>query len=450
MTLAAVVEAAGRALDGPCEALPGQPLLAACSGGADSVALVAALAELSDRWPLVRVAFVDHGLRPVDAERAAARAAAARAGVPFDALRVEVDRRGNLQAAARSARHRALEALAGDALVATGHTLSDQAETVLERLVRGAGLRGLRAIEPRRGPWVRPLLGVARETTRSLGLPFADDPTNESDRYLRNRLRREVLPALATENPRIEEALAAVAAHVQAELTLVDAILDALGPEAVAGLSLRGLSPGDAETWVRWRLQRERPDHAPPSRRSARALARLLVEGQAGARRVSLGGGLAGRAASGRVTFEADSDTRSSLVAFGPGTYRLARMRLVIDESPFSDTSDDGDTLWLAREDLAWPLVLRRARPDDRVELETGETRRVLELARARGDSSLSEIPSSTSAMPRQPLVVLDHTGRVLWSPRVCRSRHARSERRGGIGVRLRLFEARQPRDDFG
>ncbi len=138
-------------------------VLAAVSAGPDSTALVAALAALRDRGELGAVAalHVDHGLRPGGGEDAAcASAACARLGVPFESVRVRVAR-GNVQAEARRARYAALRDAAARvqaSRIATGHTRTDQAETVLLRLLRGAGARGLGAIPPRRGPFVRPLI----------------------------------------------------------------------------------------------------------------------------------------------------------------------------------------------------------------------------------------------------------------------------------------------------
>jgi tRNA(Ile)-lysidine synthase len=124
---------------------PEDVVLAAVSAGPDSTALVAVLAALRDRGELAGLAalHVDHGLRPGGAEDAACAAAAcARLGVPFESVSVQVAP-GNVQAEARRARYRALRAAAaraGASRIATGHTRTDQAETVLLRLLRGAGL----------------------------------------------------------------------------------------------------------------------------------------------------------------------------------------------------------------------------------------------------------------------------------------------------------------------
>ncbi len=449
LALATVAARARAVLEGPAALPRGTPVVAACSGGADSVALVYALALLRDTWPLAGVAFVDHGLRDVAAERAAAQAAARAAGVPFAARRLELGGRGgghgggagNLQARARAARYEALAALARDLaeprggaqgsdparaaspppspVVATGHTRTDQAETVLQRAVRGAGLRGIAGIAPRAGRVVRPLLTTGREETRALGLPFADDPTNAGASYLRNRLRQAALPVLRAENPRVEEALAALAEAARGELELVDALADLVARDA----DLRGAPREAVEALVRWRHRWERGG-APPPREATRALAARLVQGGAPGR-FSLGGGAAGAARRGRLTLFEEDDPRQRLVVPGPGHYRLGPLAPDVDLSLTStpapptharpsrallhqvgadapSPSPPGDTtvLYAAvfdRGRVAWPLVVRRARGADAVALGGG---RAVGVGVGGGG-----------------IVLADAQGRILWAP---------------------------------
>jgi len=206
----------------------GDRVLVAVSGGPDSMALLHVLWEARDRLDLaLEVAGVDHGLRPAAAQEldlVAARAAALE--LPFHRLQVDVAgaRRGaSLQDAARRARLGALEALAaarGARRVALGHQADDQVETILFRVLRGTGLGGLKGIPYLRPPFVRPLLDVRRaEVLRYLrrrSIPFVEDPSNADPRYARARLRHRVLPLLAEENPRVAEALLALAAAARA------------------------------------------------------------------------------------------------------------------------------------------------------------------------------------------------------------------------------------------
>ncbi|MEC9071725.1 MAG: tRNA lysidine(34) synthetase TilS, partial [Myxococcota bacterium] len=254
-------------LEGPCGLPMGTPIVVACSGGADSVALVHLLGRLRERWPLHEVLFVDHGLRPVGAEATSARLAAEREGVAWRRLQVDVCPDGNLQGQARASRYGALMAALPDgAVLATGHTMDDQAETVLQRALRGAGIRGLAGIRARDGDIIRPLLGARRAALRELKLPYSEDPTNATDYFLRNRLRHDVMPILEQENPRATEALAAVAEQAAAGQELLGAMLHRLRS---VDPDLTGLDPILARTWIRWWLDGQ--DGAP--RVSRRAIA---------------------------------------------------------------------------------------------------------------------------------------------------------------------------------
>jgi tRNA(Ile)-lysidine synthase len=201
--------------------LPGARVLCACSGGPDSAALLVALARLAPELGFsVEVASVDHGLRP-DAVRdvAIAGAQAESLGLPFHPLKVQVSPGGSLQAKARAARYASLKACAaalGATRIAVGHTRDDQAETVLLRLLRGSGLRGLGAIDPRRRDGVvRPLIDCdraeAHQLARASFREIALDPSNHDPRFERVRIRAHVLPALLAEDPRLTGHLADLA-----------------------------------------------------------------------------------------------------------------------------------------------------------------------------------------------------------------------------------------------
>ncbi|MCC6557990.1 MAG: tRNA lysidine(34) synthetase TilS [Polyangiaceae bacterium] len=219
----------------------GDRVLCACSGGPDSTALLHALALLRPRLGHEVVAHgVDHGLRTgAGAELALARDLAARLGVPFAATRVDVAPGSNLQARAREARLAALAAAAeahGASAIATGHTADDRAETFLLRLLRGAGPHGLAVLPPRaplppaRTPasredqpapsahnveLIRPLLLARRSDVlahlRRHELAFAEDPSNADPRFLRARVRRELIPLMEDLSPGIVDHLSALA-----------------------------------------------------------------------------------------------------------------------------------------------------------------------------------------------------------------------------------------------
>lgn len=177
---------------------PGPRLCVALSGGADSLALTAAAVAAHDR---VTALVVDHRLQD-GSDRVAAQAAAAAEslGAAAQVLPVTVGAGGGMEAAARTARYAALDRARGGAPVLLGHTLDDQAETVLLGLARGSGARSLRAMAPWRPPWGRPLLGVRRADTvascAALDLVPHQDPHNTDPAFTRVRLRTEVLPLL--------------------------------------------------------------------------------------------------------------------------------------------------------------------------------------------------------------------------------------------------------------
>ncbi|HLK11987.1 MAG TPA: tRNA lysidine(34) synthetase TilS [Candidatus Binatia bacterium] len=210
------------ALDGPEGPRAGEHLLVAVSGGPDSTALLAALADLGPARELrLTGAHVDHALRGAesDADRALAEGLARTLGVPFRCRRAAVPAGPGLEARARRVRYHALEALADEAgasRIVTGHTRDDQIETVLLRLLRGAGRGALGGMRARRGRLWRPLLEVTRADVRRFladrALGFAVDRGNADLRHARNRVRRLLVPWLEAEfNPRLGPALAALA-----------------------------------------------------------------------------------------------------------------------------------------------------------------------------------------------------------------------------------------------
>lgn len=209
---------------------PGMRVAVAVSGGADSVALLRALVEAAGEIGLVlSVAHLHHGIRGADADGDAEFVAglAAEHGLAFHRRNVNApaaakEKRKSLEEAARNLRYGWFdELLAGGVVdaVATAHTLDDQAETVLHKLLRGAWTEGLSGIHPvlkrAKGVVVRPFLGMRRseieEWLSRVGQCWREDVTNADTVYTRNRLRHELLPALAAYNPRIYGHLADLA-----------------------------------------------------------------------------------------------------------------------------------------------------------------------------------------------------------------------------------------------
>lgn len=202
----------------------------ACSGGADSLALAHALITVAGAAHVV-VVTIDHGINPQSGEVAAdvARWAIGQ-GAASVIRRVEVEDRASLEAAARTARYAALDAIAAElglACVMLGHTARDQAETVLMRIIRGTGPAGLAGIPAQRGLYVRPLLALPREAidayVAAYALPAWSDPMNEDPQHTRVRFRSEVMPALRRENPQLDGALLRLATSAQEWLAVIDA-----------------------------------------------------------------------------------------------------------------------------------------------------------------------------------------------------------------------------------
>jgi tRNA(Ile)-lysidine synthase len=241
-TLAAVLDAMRHS------ALPpsGSRVLAMLSGGADSVCLVHALRELLGHEAIVAL-HVNHGLRDAaDSDERFCAGLCDELGVPYRSTRVEVPREGNLEANARALRYGAAEeARAGEGLdlIATGHTATDQLETVVYRLASSPGRRALLGIAPRRGRVVRPLLAVSADETRAYcreaGLRWREDETNLDPAFARNRIRHEVVPVLRSINAAADKNAAATVDELRDEAELIEAQVD----EAAAMLSSGGRAP---------------------------------------------------------------------------------------------------------------------------------------------------------------------------------------------------------------
>jgi tRNA(Ile)-lysidine synthase len=271
-------------------------LLVALSGGPDSLALAAAVAFEAPRAGLrAGAVIVDHGLQEGSAEIAARAAAQARGlGLtPVLVTRVVVGHGGGPEAAARTARYEALEEAAratGALAILLAHTLDDQAETVLLGLARGSGPTSLQGMAPRAGLFVRPLLGVRRETTHAFcadsGLEAWQDPHNVDRAYRRVRLRESVLPLLERElGPGIAEALARTADQLREDSEALDHFAEEqaeeLAEHAEAGiaLSIPGLAanpPALRQRLIRFAVESE--FGVSLSRRQTLDVARLVTD----------------------------------------------------------------------------------------------------------------------------------------------------------------------------
>lgn len=221
---------------------PGDTLVVALSGGADSTLLLDLLTRLPDYNLRLVAAHLNHCLRGAesDADEEFCRGTAARYGIPFESRRVDIrmaaaDSRLNLEDAGRRARIEFLDEIRGmygAAAVLLAHHADDQAETVLMRLLRGSGVTGLSGMTYRnpRG-YVRPLLDITRfeieRYLRRCGLAWREDASNTDTAYLRNRIRHELLPLLEGYNPAIRSSLAATASVLAGDEALLSELTEA-------------------------------------------------------------------------------------------------------------------------------------------------------------------------------------------------------------------------------
>ena len=202
-------------------AAQGEHIICAVSGGADSVALLWGMYLLKEKLGIeLSAAHFNHHLRGEESDRDEqfVKTFCAGYGIPLftGGENVTAGKKG-LEAAARDARYAFLRSLPGK--VATAHTADDNAETVLLHLVRGTGLKGLGAISPVSGNVIRPMLGITRAEVEAFleeyHVAHITDSSNETDDFLRNRLRHHVMPLLTEENPRLAENLSAMALRLR-------------------------------------------------------------------------------------------------------------------------------------------------------------------------------------------------------------------------------------------
>ena len=376
------------------------------SGGADSACAAAALAGVVGP-ERIHALHLNYGLRDAaDSDEQTARRLCAALRIDLHVERVGREELGpgNLQAAARAARYLAAERLRnrfGVSWIATGHTRSDVAETVVYRLAKSPGSRALLGMSPRSGRVIRPLLSLSREETRGLataaGLPFADDASNLDPAFARNRIRAQVLPALAELSPETERNIAETRAELSEEAALLERV-------AFEALERAGTSPSDTRLDARalrsWEpaLQRlalrslaERASGRAIALGRARAaeIARLAAEPEGG--EIQLGGGVTAVSESGTVFFRA-TDPLDAAPAPAPGVLALPgrcrvgdwEVRAELHPAPVAPAGPELATLDAAA--LQAPLHVRTWRQGDRIRpLGMGGTKTLGDLFADRG-----------------------------------------------------------------
>lgn len=332
------------------------------SGGADSACAAAGLARALDPGD-VHALHVNYGLRAAAADdEGVCRELCAKLRIDLHVERPRLAA-GNVQAAARDARYEAAERLrrrTGADLIATGHTRTDQVETVLYRLAVSPGARGLLGLAPRNGRVVRPLLTLERSRTRELaaaaGLRFNDDESNEDLRFARNRLRADVLPVLRQLSPAAERNIAETRAELAEDAALLQRVvleeLQRMGAGA-GDVAVRALALGECEPGLRrlaLRSLAERAAGRPVALGRARAAEIMRLASQPEGGTVELGSGLRAICEAGSVRFVTSSAAEAAPAPVRlslPGVVRMGRweIRAELHPAPVDPAGPDLATL---------------------------------------------------------------------------------------------------------
>ncbi len=410
-TLAAKLESAYRGFG-----VVGHKLLLAVSGGADSTALLMGTSQIAAALELTLVVgSLDHGLRAeAELEVERVRGLASSLGLSFVSAKLALRAGPSLEGRARQARYQALEEMrsrAGCDWIATGHTASDQAETLLMRLLRGTALGGASGIRPTCGRLVRPMLACTRREVErflsELGVDFVDDPMNSDPRFTRSRIRALLIPAVeSVSGPAAISRLAAFASAAASDAVYLDQLA-----EAAFDRLLQSAGKLDA-AGVR--------ALAPPLQ--TRVLARLLLEAGASVDRAAVGRARAALSSAGRATLSRGFEIRSAggtlrciraprtpaqpaALSLSHGWVADSASGMWIGVAEQRPTHENGE--WLEIGDAPLPLSIRRRRPGDRVGPARGA--RGTKLQDLMVDLG---IPSEErDAIP----VVCDAAGRILW-----------------------------------
>jgi len=391
------------------------------SGGADSGCAAAGLARAVGPAN-VHALHVNYGLRrSADRDERICRDLCSRLRID---LHIERPRQlaGNLQAAARDKRYAAAEQLrarTGSNWIATGHTRSDLAETVLYRLAVSPGARALRGLPAQSGRVVRPLLELERGETRGLavqaGLPFADDETNLDLDFARNRVRAQVLPALHELNPAAERNIAETQAELVEDAHLLErVVLEALeaagagaGASAIRADALDGTEPALRRLALRALAERATGRAVPLGRWRAAEIMRLAARPVGGG--VDLGHGVRALCEHGLIRFVASSEADAAPEPASlrvPGSCRFGRWEVRAEVRPGPLEPAGPDLATLDAEALGEELLVRTWREGDRMRpLGMDGHKTLQDLFTDRG------VPRSL----RHHLPVVTAAGRVVW-----------------------------------
>ena len=371
---------------------PGDRVICAVSGGADSVALLWCLLSLAEALSLsVSAAHFNHGLRGAESDRDEAFVLdfCRKHEIPCRVGRGEVKSSGTgLEDAARQARYDFLLSLDPGAKIATAHRAEDNAETLLLHLLRGTSLDGLCGIPPRRGPIVRPMLPVTREEVlrylEEYHLPHVEDSSNGSDDFLRNRLRHRVLPELTAENPAFCENTVSLTARLRRDRDFLscqteEALTRARIPNGLSCAVLRALDPALRSRTLGAYL-REGGLSQPESAHIR--LAEGILNALDPSARGNFPGGLVLRREYDLLTWRPAAGGFAPVTLAVPGVTKVPELGLTVTcgyvTAPAVPKST-GTSFLLNPETLSGPIGLRPRRPGDRLS-RPGGTKSLKEL----------------------------------------------------------------------
>jgi tRNA(Ile)-lysidine synthase len=391
------------------------------SGGADSACAAAGLARALGAED-VHALHVNYRLRRgADEGERAARAICGALRIDLHVERPNLSR-GNLQAMARRARYDAAERLrarTSSNCIATGHTRTDLAETVLYRLAASPGTRPLLGLRARNGRVIRPLLGLGRAEVRDLAtaaaLPFTDDETNADRTFARNRIRAEVLPVLGEISRSFEANLAETQEELAEEAELLDrVVLESLagagagaGAVAVEAGELHGLEPALRRLALRALAERAAGRPIAVGRAKTAEITRLAESREGGV--IELAGGIRAVCEAGTVRFETENPADAAPAPVGlrvPGTCRLGRWEVRAELHPVPVEPQGPELATLDAGSIGRVLEVRTWRDGDRMEpLGLGGTKTLQDLFTDRG------VPRTR----RHEIPVVLAGGRVAW-----------------------------------
>ena len=378
----------------------GGRVLAAVSGGRDSMVMLHLLLELQKEAPFhLAVCHFNHQLRgdESDGDETFVETHCRALGLPFIVDRGDVKAHAantgeSIETSARSLRYGFFEAALGefdaDRLV-TAHHADDNAETMLINLIRGAGLQGLTGIPPRRGKFVRPLLGVTREQLSAYGeangLPYREDSSNQNTDFLRNRLRHEVMPLLAELNPQLTGTLGKTLRLLRSDNDYLNArayeLFSKARPAAdnfVISAKLFASTPAPIATRAARRIFEEMGEMTPAARLEDIF---KLAAGNDPSGFLPLGGGLLVQRVYDDLLFTTDEETLPAFqpadLTFNGETVVNGRWRAVCSQSVCPEEREDG-VCYLTLEAADEPLLVRSRKIGDALTLRSGSGRKTI------------------------------------------------------------------------